>query len=445
MPDEKLSDVAARWCAARGEAWTVSGEAGDGGTSEVFAVQSPDGDRALKLYNRKFSSGSLGTIEKKRIEAQLELGINDCPYLVDVFEGGEFEGHLYLLMNRAPGRELAKRLTDIPREKIRSIVDQIAQALIFLRSRGLCHRDVKSANVFISDDFNHATLLDLSVTRNVNDPVGLGTDQDNQLPVVATARYSPPEYLFRLLQPAPEAWHALDIYQLGGLLHDLIMRKQLFETEFQKSRDNRYRFAWIVATVAPTVNATDVDRDLIFLVRRALDKDWEKRALMKLEDFLADNERQQALALNVLGFAGSHRVAPSTPSLNELRRRVGKVAEALELRMHEFLKRQGLTATHHNEAGRTDCSKILRFAWDAEKDTPLTGKIQLTTDLHLKITPQGQSFECKASLHSSINGLDVSSDIQFPDVPDDAGSSDQLGEQIEASLGSLATSLLRVS
>ncbi|MGY8665355.1 protein kinase [Bradyrhizobium sp. UFLA05-109] len=420
-------------------------EAGEGGTSQVFSVQSPDGIRALKLYNRKFSSDSLGNIERKRIERQVELGVNACPYLVDVFEGGEFESHLFLVMNQAPGRELAKCLGEIPRSQIRSIVDQIAQALIFLRSHGLCHRDVKSANVFISDDFSHATLLDLSVTRDVNDPIGLGTDQNNQLPVVATARYSPPEYLFRLLDPTPDAWHALDVYQLGGLLHDLIMRELLFEAEFLKSRENRYRFAWIVATASPSVNTTDVDRDLIFLARRALDKDWAKRSLLKLEDFLADREKQQALALNVLGLTRTHLIAPKAPSLNELRQRVREVANALESRILEYLGRHGITAVHVNEAGRYDCSMQLRFVWDAEKDTPLTGRIALTIDLLLKTVPAGQSFDCKASLQSKISDVDASSHIEFPEIKDEAGSSDQIGEQIEASLGSLAASLLHVS
>ncbi|UVO30405.1 protein kinase domain-containing protein [Bradyrhizobium arachidis] len=445
MLDDNLLGTARRWCHAKGGLWEVISEAGDGGTSQVFSVQSPDGIRALKLYNRKFSSGGLGKIERIRIERQVELGVNDCPYLVDVFEGGEFENHLFLLMNHAPGRELAKCLSEIPRSKIRSIVDQIARALIFLRSHGLCHRDVKSANVFVSNDFNHATLLDLSVTRGVNDRMGLGTDQDNQLPVVATARYSPPEYLFRLLDPTPEAWHALDVYQMGGLLHDLIMRELLFEAEFLKSRENRYRFAWIVATASPSVNAIDVDRDLIFLARRALDKDWATRSLLKLEDFLADNEKQQALALNVLGLARTHLIAPKTPSLEELRRRIREVADALESRIQEHLRRNGITAAHYNEAGQNDCSKRLRFVWDAEEDTLLSGRIEFTIDLLLKTVPAGQSFDCKASLQSTIIGVDRSSHIELPDVADEAGSSDQIGEQIEASLGSLAASLLQVS
>jgi hypothetical protein len=115
------------------------------------------------------------------------------------------------------------------------------------------------------------------------------------------------------------------------------------------------------------------------------------------------------------------------------------------LRILEFLRRQGITAAHYNNPGQNDLSKRLRFIWDAEKDTPLTGKIEFSIDLILKTMPHGPSFDYKATLQSKVDGIDKSSDLAFPEVADDAGSSDQLGEQIEASLGFLAASLLRAS
>ena len=228
--DESLM-IAQRWCERKGAGWSLGARLGEGGTAPVFEVLSPDGPRALKLYNAQLSAGKKGPIELKRIEKQLTLKGHDCPVLVQIYEGGQFEGRLFLLMSRAPGKELEKRLADVPRGKIRQILAQVAQAAIFLRGKGLCHRDIKAANVFISDDFDHCTLLDISVIRDVADPIGLGTDHDGQLPFVATARYSPPEYLFRLLDPSPELWHALTVYQLGALLHDLIMREALFRSE----------------------------------------------------------------------------------------------------------------------------------------------------------------------------------------------------------------------
>jgi serine/threonine-protein kinase len=185
--DRVNRELADRWCKSKGAGFAIREQAGRGGTAPVFSVDTPEGERALKIYDMEFSSGDKGKIEEKRVQQQVELGVHDCPSLNKIFDGGRFEDRLFLLMNRAPGQELEKRLREIPRTKIRGIVDQVTHACLFLREKGLCHRDIKSANVFISDDFEQVTLLDLSVTRDIHDPVGLGTDHDGQLPVVATA------------------------------------------------------------------------------------------------------------------------------------------------------------------------------------------------------------------------------------------------------------------
>ena len=298
--DVEAFEIAREWCAGRGVGWAVADLAGRGGTAPVFSISSPEGDLALKIYDQEFSRGERGDIEEVRIGQQLALRDHDCPNLIRIFDGGRFRDRLFLLMSRAPGGELEKRLPNVPRNQIRKIVSDIATACVFLRERGICHRDIKSANIFVSDDYQLATLLDLSVTRAVNDPVGIGTDEGGQLPIVATARYSPPEYLFRIVPPSAELWHALDVYQLGGLLHDLIMRQPLFEREYQLSRRNRYRFAWIVATSEPEVVAADVDADLVLLARRALDKNWERRSQLRLEDFIDTPQNRKSLGLQAL-------------------------------------------------------------------------------------------------------------------------------------------------
>jgi serine/threonine protein kinase len=266
---DKRVVIAQRWCAAQGENWAVLDKAGRGGTAPVYSVRSPNGLRALKIYDRNFSVGEKGEREQLRVAQQVLLRNHSCPSLVQIYDGGRFEDRLFVLMSKAPGSELEKRLANVPRERIRHIVDQVARAMIFLRDRGMCHRDVKSANIFVTDDCETVTLLDLSVVREIDDPVGLGTDHGDQLPVVATARYSPPEYLFRLLEPGDDLWHALDVYQLGALLHDLIMKKPMFQDEYKRSSQNRYRSAWTVATIDPFVSAQDVDRDLISIAHRA--------------------------------------------------------------------------------------------------------------------------------------------------------------------------------
>ena len=93
--DESLQ-IARRWCEDKGEGWHLRSSLGVGGTAPVFEIDSPDGARALKIYDAKFSAGKKGELESKRIEQQLGLKGHDCPYLMQIYEGGKTGGRLFL-------------------------------------------------------------------------------------------------------------------------------------------------------------------------------------------------------------------------------------------------------------------------------------------------------------------------------------------------------------
>jgi len=439
-------ELAARWCKSKGEGWSVVTPLGKGGTAPVFELNSPDGCRALKIYDAEFSSGEKGEIERKRIDQQLALRGHTCPYLVQVYEGGEFEGRLYLLMSRAPGNELEKRLVDIPRDKIRNIVDQVTRAALFLRSKNLCHRDIKAANIFISNDFVHTTLLDISVVRNIYDPIGVGSDQGGRLPVLATARYSPPEYLFRLLETGPELWHALTIYQLGALVHDLAMREPLFQEEYAKSISNRYRFAWIVATTIPFVEAADVDHDLLFLAQRALDKDWERRSRLKLEDFLADPTVEQSHALQVIGISGDLGAARSSDDVVIRLKRVRQVAKLVEEAMNGYLRGQGVRSLHSMEPGQDDHAKSITFSWKTDGSISQGGPSSIKLQLQLKHQSgvAGYHFQMAADLSEDRGGQIRQASMEVPPVKDIPDCESQIVAHAINALSKLAVDLARV-
>jgi serine/threonine protein kinase len=437
--------IARQWCEAKGGGWSVCDRLGEGGTAPVFEIASPDGLRALKVYDAKFSAGEKGEIEAKRIEQQLSLQGHNCSSLVQIYEGGEFEDRLFLLMGRAPGEELEKRLNDVPRNKIRRIVGQVCTAALFLKSKDLCHRDIKAANIFISDDFSQATLLDISVIRNVYDPIGVGTDHAGQLPVVATARYSPPEYLFRLLNPSPELWHALTVYQLGALLHDLIMKEPLFQSEYLKSAENRYRFAWIVATDIPRVQADDVDQDLVFTACRALDKNWERRSTLRLEDFLADSNIQQVHALQLLGLTNEPDILERSEDVGLRLKRVREVARSLEDEISDRLRRKGATTQHILSHGDDDYSKLLSFRWNAPlvavNATSESIELQLTLSLRPRL---GRNwFNASAKLQGMIDGEAREAVLHLPDVEDSLEAESLLANQVDSALPVLAVEFSR--
>jgi protein kinase-like protein len=438
--DAENSDVAHRWCEMKGPGWFVGDQLGKGGTAPVFEISSPDGPRALKIYDVDFSTGEKGEIEYKRIELQVALCGHDCASLVQVYDGGRFEDRLYLLMARAPGTELEKRLEDVPRHKIRHIVDQIARAALFLKSKGLCHRDIKSANVFISDDFDHATLLDISVIREIHDLLGMGTDHDGQLPVLATARYAPPEYLFRLLELGPTLWHALNVYQLGALLHDLIMKEPLFQKEYLQSTTNRYRFAWIVATVNPRISAADVDQDLVFTALRSLDKDWERRSHIRLEDFLADSVIQQAHAFRFLGLTREREAVGQENDIATRLQRVREISSSLEEAILGYLTKNSVAAKHAVLPGENDTSKVVIFDWNAETGElePASRSIRFQVSLQLVLETGGYSFMMSAKLSTLVNGVEREVRLELPSLREELGVESALATHAESALAKLA-------
>ena len=446
MSDQEITkenEIARRWCEQKGSGWHVVARLGIGATAPVFEIETPHGLQALKLYNVEFSEGDKSEIEHQRIQQLLELKGHDCPFLVQIYEAGSFENRFYVLMSRAPGSELEKVLVDIPRNKIRQIVDQVARAALFLETRGLCHRDIKSANVYVSDDFEHATLLDLSVLRDIRDAVGLGTDRDGQLPVVATARYSPPEYLFRLLEPSRELWHALNVYQLGGLLHDLIMKKSLFQEEFDKSSSNRYRFAWLVATHVSEVKAPDLEQDLVVTAQRALDKDWVQRSTLKLEDFLADTVIQQKHALRLLGL-GEAISAVQTRNVSDRLSRIRDVADIIKEGVAEWLRSNHATCEHSLEHGEDDFSKRLLFRWHS----PISG-MDSVTEIRLEVTLTLKSeygqfwFAGSVTLSATIEGEFRDASLPLPTVADEQGVESNIINQVGALVAMLAIEFTR--
>ena len=90
------------------------------------------------------------------------------PYILNIFDYGEHEGAPYLVMQYLPGGTL-KNMTGkpMPYRKAAGLLAPIARALEFAHKQGIIHRDVKPANILISEydepmlsDFGIANMLE---------------------------------------------------------------------------------------------------------------------------------------------------------------------------------------------------------------------------------------------------------------------------------------------
>ena len=245
---------------------------GSGNSASVYKVTTQTQNAALKIYQPRFFLGDSADVERRRVLDQMRLRGHGNPYLIDFLDAGEVHDTFYLLMEYFPWQSIDQRIDTIVRSEIATIISKIARASEYLETRGFVHRDIKPANVLLSDDCKDVKLLDLGVIRTIStDESDHGTDQGYALPFVATAQYSSPAYLFRDAAPTEDMWKALTFYQLGGVLHDLLMAYPLFDHEIRTQ--NRYRVAAAVASTTPEINASDVSPWLVSLARNCLVKE----------------------------------------------------------------------------------------------------------------------------------------------------------------------------
>ncbi|HEX7379932.1 MAG TPA: protein kinase [Pirellulales bacterium] len=261
--------------------WAV-GRLINAGKSAVVFDATKDGKRAaLKVFDPELVERFGRETQLARIGRERSLVGEHHPYLVQILDGGECQvtQHLFVAMELIDAPNLAASLTLVPRDKISSIMRQVASAAEFLDKKRLAHRDIKPENIAIFHDFSRAVLLDLGVLRPVGDSDL--TDEDARV-FIGTLRYSSPEFLTRTEKDSVEGWRAIAFYQLGAVLHDLIMRRPLFQ-EFSDP------FAVLVEAVKsekPEIYADDVGADLVLLAQNCLVKSPDARlTLVAWSDF----------------------------------------------------------------------------------------------------------------------------------------------------------------
>jgi serine/threonine protein kinase len=420
-----MSDVADKMMAellpyaeaiAEERAWEIVDRLGAGASAATYELSTEQGKRALKIYHPRFLAGKEGEVTRRRFQIVLDhLKDHECPHLVRVYEGGSIQNTIYLLMDRAPGSALTKVLKLVPPEAIRNILRQVAIAAQYLEERKFCHRDIKSDNIVISDDYTHATLLDLGVIRWLDEEDGSGTDYGGQLPFVATARYSSPEYMFRLMPPGPELWRALTYYQLGAVLHDLLAREPIFEAVVQKAKDNRYLIAYAVATQIPAIPlSSDTPLDLVLLAQRALEKDPALRlANVNWSDFFGDDRRRRNEFL--LGIRQSRPSSPqggATTAVNE-------VSIELERALDERLVKEGAHCKHECQILGRNAANLI-FTWTPSIETVPT-ESAVVVRISLELQPGTVTLRATAKLpdgSGSIHETNSKTSVTLP-VRDD--------------------------
>ena len=274
--------------------WTIRSLINNGASAVVFEAEGGSNVAAIKIFDPELVERVGEGKQLARINAELKLVGHSHDHLVRIFDGGKCAdtGYCFIAMERLHLPALSTRIADFPVEHVRPLIAQIASAARYVESLGLVHRDIKPDNIVVSDDLSRAVLLDFGVIRPVES--GSEDERGSGQHFLATARYSSPEYLMREEEDSEDAWRALTFYQLGGVLHDMIMHKQLFVEYFPPPA----RLSEAVRSKVPILNARGVPPDLLLLARNCLQKDWRIRLeLVRWEDFSSEPPKEFDLSI----------------------------------------------------------------------------------------------------------------------------------------------------
>ena len=179
--------------------YTILRQLGSGGMGEVYLAQHPRLPRrdALKVLPASLTADRE---YRQRFSREADIAAELWhPHIVGIHDRGEFEGQLWLTMDYVEGTDAARLVrsrypSGMPKAEVFEIVTAVADALDYAHLRGLLHRDVKPANILLTEGDSRGRrimLADFGIAREIADISGLTATNM----VVGTTAYSAPEQL----------------------------------------------------------------------------------------------------------------------------------------------------------------------------------------------------------------------------------------------------------
>ena len=136
--------------------YTIVRLLGSGGMGDVYLAEHPRLPRrdALKVLRNDVCADNE---YRQRFDREADLAATLWhPHIVGVHDRGDVDGQIWISMDYVDGTDAAELLRDrypngMPKEDVLNIITGVAEALDYAHQRGLLHRDVKPANIMLSD------------------------------------------------------------------------------------------------------------------------------------------------------------------------------------------------------------------------------------------------------------------------------------------------------
>lgn len=211
----------------------------------------------------KLLPGSADAEQRERLlaEARVVSGLRH-DNLIAVYDVGEENGRLYLVMEFVEGESLRSAMTGMGLSRKLGVFREVAGVLQYVHSKGIIHRDVKPDNLFVGRD-GSVKLIDFGVAKFE------GLQLTAAGFTLGTPYYMPPEQI-----RGEAVTHLIDVYAFGITLFEALTLirpvdgaspEQIFDRILNERLD-----------LAP-LRARNVPEHVIGLIERCTAKEKENR------------------------------------------------------------------------------------------------------------------------------------------------------------------------
>ncbi len=258
---------------------------GAGGMGEVYRAYDPrlGRDVAIKVL-RGDSFADPDRLRRFEQEARAAAALNH-PNILVVHDVGTDDGQPFVVSELLEGETLRAKIErgPLPVRKALDYAIQIAQGLAAGHAKGLIHRDVKPANLFVTSE-GRLKILDFGLAKLIGaDPAPMGgpaadrgtaatttttTTNTRAGDIVGTAAYMSPEQI-----RCEDLDARSDIFSFGSVLHEMLSGKR----PFARSTAIESMNATLKEEPPDLAETTDLPPGLLVTLQRCLEKDREDR------------------------------------------------------------------------------------------------------------------------------------------------------------------------
>ena len=239
---------------------------GRGGMGTIFKAHDPILDRPVAL---KVISNEVEVTDELRTrffrEAQACARLSH-PNIVTVFDMGEEEGRLFIVMEMLDGEELRQLVAQrkaLPLEDKLTIMMQVCDGLHYAHQKGIVHRDIKPGNIMVLRN-GQVKILDFGIALIATAEMELTRTGL----IMGTLRYLSPE------QVRGRADHRSDIFSVGAVFYELLTFRPPFD-----GADPIQILDQLRSEDPPSLRELDpsLPPELVAIVERAMRKDPAER------------------------------------------------------------------------------------------------------------------------------------------------------------------------